>query len=97
MRGTGARCVHRDRDATQTGTTQIRQQGHLSSTFASYLNLRLNRCFVLIDRNFTNFLGKFATETDLTDAISRHGYAFYSDNGGKMLTCDLSPAHPIAA
>ena len=63
----------------------------LSSTFSSYLNLRLNRCFVLIERTFTDSFGKFATETDLTDAISRHGYAFYSDRGGKMLTCDLSP------
>ena len=33
----------------------------------------------------------FASETDLTDAISRHGYAFYSDISGKTLTCDLSP------
>jgi hypothetical protein len=63
----------------------------LSSTFSSYLNLRINRCFILIERTFTNFLGNSAAETDLTDAISRHGYAFYSDSGGKMLTCDLSP------
>jgi hypothetical protein len=63
----------------------------LSSTFSSYLNLRFNRCFVLIERSFTDFNNNYATETDLTDAISRHGYAFYSDRGGKMLTCDLSP------
>jgi hypothetical protein len=63
----------------------------ITGTFASYLNLRLNRCFVMIERTFTNFNGKLATETDLTDAISRHGYAFYSDISGKMLTCDLSP------
>jgi hypothetical protein len=98
-----ARCAAQARGAFTEIETQRRPEQlkygnkDLSSTFASYLNLRLNRCFVLIDRNFTNFLGKFATETDLTDAISRHGYAFYSDNGGKMLTCDLSPAHPIAA
>jgi hypothetical protein len=63
----------------------------INGTFASYLNMRLNRCFVMIDRTFTDFNKNYATETDLTDAISRHGYAFYSDRGGKMLTCDLSP------
>jgi hypothetical protein len=63
----------------------------ITGTFASYLNVRLNRCFVLIERTFTNFNGSFASETDLTDAISRHGYAFYSDVSEKMLTCDLSP------
>lgn len=63
----------------------------ITGTFASYLNVRLNRCFVMIERTFTNFNGSFASETDLTDAISRHGYAFYSDVSGKMLTCDLSP------
>jgi hypothetical protein len=63
----------------------------ITGTFASYLNLRLNRCLVMIERTFTDFNKNYATETDLTDAISRHGYAFYSDRGGKMLTCDLSP------
>jgi hypothetical protein len=66
-------------------------QRNNSSTFSSYMNVRLNRCFVLIERSYTNIVGGNSTETDLTDAISRHGYAFYSDNGEKMLTCDLSP------
>jgi hypothetical protein len=63
----------------------------ITGTFSSYLNLRLNRCFVMIERTFTDFNKSYASETDLTDAISRHGYAFYSDRNGKMLTCDLSP------
>src|SRR5712664_855351 len=63
----------------------------ITGTFASYLNQRLNRCFVMIERTYTNFNNNYASETDLTDAISRHGYAFYSDISGKMLTCDLSP------
>jgi hypothetical protein len=37
-------------------------------TFASYLNVRLNCCFVMIERTFTNFNGSFASETDLSDA-----------------------------
>ena len=57
----------------------------LTGTFSSHLNLRLNRCFVMIERTYTNF------KTDLTDAISRHGYAYYSDVSGTMLACDLSP------
>jgi hypothetical protein len=43
----------------------------ITGAFASYLNLRLNRCFALIERTFTDFNNNYATETDLTDAISR--------------------------
>jgi hypothetical protein len=92
-----AKCAAQARVAFKEIETQRRPEQlkygnkDLSSTFSSYLNLRLNRCFIVIERTFTNINGKFATETDLTDAISRHGYAFYSDNSGKMLTCDLSP------
>jgi hypothetical protein len=32
------------------------------------LNVRLNCCFVMIERTFTNFNGSFASETDLSDA-----------------------------
>jgi hypothetical protein len=63
----------------------------ISSTFSSYLNQRLNRCFVLIERTYTSLVGKFATEAEFTDAISRHGYAFYSDRDGAFFACDLSP------
>ena len=62
----------------------------ISSTFASYLNMRLQRCFIMIERSFTDIHRKQSTQVDLTDAISRHGYAFWSDTGGTMLTCDLS-------
>jgi hypothetical protein len=63
----------------------------ISSTFASYLNKRLQRCFMMIERSFTDINRKMSTQVDLTDAISRHGYAFWTDTGGRMLTCDLSP------
>jgi hypothetical protein len=92
-----ARCAAQARIAFTEIETQRRPEQlkygnkDISGTFSSYLNLRLTRCLILIERTFTNINGQFATETDLTDAISRHGYAFYSDNGGKMLTCDLSP------
>jgi hypothetical protein len=62
-----------------------------AATFASYLNLQINRCFVMINSTFTDSYNHFGNETDLTDAISRHGYAFYSDRGGKTSTCELSP------
>ena len=45
----------------------------------------------MIEKTFTDFNKSYASETDPADAISRHGYAFYSDRNGKMLTCDLSP------
>jgi hypothetical protein len=92
-----AKCAAQARTAYTEIETQRRPEQlkygnkDITGTFASYLNLRLNRCFVLIERTFANFNGKLATETDLSDAISRHGYAFYSDISGKMLTCDLSP------
>jgi hypothetical protein len=92
-----AKCAAQARTAYTEIETQRRPEQlkygnkDITGTFASYLDLRLNRCFVLIERTFTNFNGKLTTETDLSDAISRHGYAFYSDISGKMLTCDLSP------
>ncbi|MCK1409527.1 hypothetical protein [Bradyrhizobium sp. 76] len=63
----------------------------ISSTFASYLNTRLQRCFIMLERSFTDMNRRLSTQVDLTDAISRHGYAFWTDTGGTMLTCDLSP------
>ncbi|WP_354112505.1 hypothetical protein [Bradyrhizobium sp. RT3a] len=63
----------------------------ISSTFASYLNTRLHRCFIMIERSFTDMNRKISSQVDLTDAISRHGYAFWTDTGGTMLTCDISP------
>lgn len=92
-----AKCAAQARTAyteieTQRQPEQLKYGNkNITGTFASYLNLRLDRCFVLIERSFTDFNNNFASEIDLTDAISRHGYAFYSDRGGKMLTCDLSP------
>ena len=92
-----AKCAAQARTAFTEIETQRRPEQlkygnkDITGTFASYLNVRLNRCFIMIERTFTNFNGSFASETDLTDAISRHGYAFYSDVSGKMLTCDLSP------
>jgi hypothetical protein len=92
-----AKCAAQARTAYTEIETQRRPEQlkygnkDLSATFSSYLNLRLNRCFVVIERTFTDFNKSYASETDLTDAISRHGYAFYSDRNGKMLTCDLSP------
>jgi hypothetical protein len=92
-----AKCAAQARLAFKEIETQRRSEQFkygnkdIDGTFASYLNTRLSRCFVMIERTFTDFNNNYATETDLTDAISRHGYAFYSDRGGKMLTCDLSP------
>ena len=72
---------------------ELLKQGNkdISGTFLSHLNLRLNRCFVLIERTFTDLNNHYSTETDLTDAIWRRNYAFYSDRGGNMLRCDLFP------
>jgi hypothetical protein len=86
-----ARFAFKEIEAQRTPEALKWGQKDISSAFSSYLNLRLNRCFILVERTYTNVVGKVATETDLTDAISRYGYAFYSDSGGKMLTCDLSP------
>jgi hypothetical protein len=90
MRGTSAICIQGDRGAANTRGAQVGAKRHFEHLF-ELPEPTAQSLFYPNERTYTNVVGKIATETDLTDAISRHGYAFYSDSGGQMLTCDLSP------